>query len=206
MPGLYKKRIHGISSQTMADVNEYFTFVQSTVRKYLPKCLVDALNDALNKIGLEDFSKLGSYKEMKVLNKGNSFENSSINSNQISYSFMPSASFGCNNLLSLHTDEDMFLSVIHVHAKSDITHCQNYSQYESNTSIVKYFSFNDGTSVALRSGDILIFNPTIPHCVSSNTDDYSDDDVYCISHYFKTLVVSRNNNKIAFDQNVTSTV
>ena len=50
----------------------------------------------------------------------------------------------------------------------------------------------------MRSGDILVFNPTIPHYVSSTTDAYKNDDVYCISHYFKSLIAGRNNNDIEF--------
>ena len=70
-----------------------------------------------------------------------------------------------------------------------------------NSNIIKYFSFDNRVTVAIRNGDILIFNPTVKHCISSKTDQYKEEDVYCISHYFKTLLSSRNNNSIIFDLN-----
>ena len=111
---------------------------------------------------------------------------------------MPSASFGSNNLLPLHTDQDMFLSVVHVHALSDVSFVNDNSCYDMCSKVSKYFTFDDGESVAMRSGDILVFNPTIPHCVSSTTNGYQDDDVFCISHYFKSLIAGSNNNHIEF--------
>lgn len=195
MRGLYKKTITGVSDVDVAHVNAYFNFVQEVVKKHLPHCLMNKFNDVLNYIGLEDFSKLQLYSEK--MSMPNDFEQSQHNENN--YSFMPSASFGTNNLLPLHTDEDMFLSIVHVHALSDIISDDKCSRYELHTKVVKYFTFNNGNTVAMRSGDILVFNPTIPHCVSSNTDHYRSDEVFCVSHYFKSLIAGRNNNNIVFD-------
>ena len=196
MPGLYKKSINGVADENVKNVNQYFNYVERTVKKYLPQCLLESLNIALNEIGLEDLSKVGSYKQMKESIEPISSSDGSGCCEKIEYNFMPSASFGCNNLLQLHTDKDMFLSIIHVHARSDIRNTIGGSNYNFESDIVKYFTFNDGTSIALRSGDILVFNPTIHHCVSSNTDLYCNDDVFCVSHYFKSLIAGRNNNNI----------
>ena len=43
------------------------------------------------------------------------------NQDKLDFNFMPSASFGSNNLLSMHIDHDMFLSIVHVHCSSDIS-------------------------------------------------------------------------------------
>ena len=67
-----------------------------------------------------------------------------------------------------------------------------------NTGVIKYFSFDNRVTVALRNGDILVFNPTIKHCISSKTEDYQEKEVFCVSHYFKTLLCSRNDNSIIF--------
>ena len=111
---------------------------------------------------------------------------------------MPSTSFGINNFLAMHTDKDMFLSVVHVHSdkESDSVYKQKYALH---TDIIKYFTFDNAVSVTLRSGDLLIFNPTIQHCISTTTTKYSSHNNYCISHYFKTAVASRNDNAIKFE-------
>ena len=194
MSGIYKKRIPGISEDHVNNVDCYFQFVQDVVKQHLPMCLLRKFNDALNMIGLEDLSRVKYYAEKK--NSIGLTEHSSGTYSE--HNFMPSASFGSNNLLPLHTDQDMFLSVVHVHCHSDVVVNDENSFYKKNCNISKYFNFDDGESVAMRSGDILIFNPTIPHCVSSTTESYTNEDVFCLSHYFKSLIAGRNNNKIEF--------
>ena len=194
MPGIYKKKIHGVSDLHIENVNKYFKFVQECVTKHLPLCLLKRFNEVLNIVGLEDFDTVEVYAEKKKL-RGTCVE--SINK-CFKHSFMPSASFGSNNLLPLHTDQDMFLSIVQVHALSDVSSQNGSSSYDMSCKVAKYFTFDDGESVALRSGDILVFNPTIPHCVSSTTNEYQNDKVFCISHYFKSLIAGRNNNLIEF--------
>ena len=198
-PGLYKKRIKGVHDSDIGNVERYFKFVQGLVKKYIPQSLLNVLNVALNEVDLEDMSQIKGYKEMKKQNVEYLSQNTSTEENVFKvYDFMPSASYGCNNLLPLHTDEDMFLSIIHVHAASDVIKRHDSSYYKLKADISKYFTFDDGSSVGMRSGDILVFNPTISHCVSSNTDRYAKDEVFCVSHYFKSLIAGRNNNKIKF--------
>ena len=181
------------------NIDAYFNFVECLVKKYLPKCLLHVFDTCLKEVELEDLSLIRGYKDMKEINsKLDTFDMSHKSKKDINYSFMPSASFGSNNLLPLHIDEDMFLSIIHVHATSDLCRNKNQSSYMLKSDVAKYFRFNDGTSIAMWSGDILVFNPTILHCVSSNTDRYSQDEVFCVSHYFKSLIAGRNNNKIKF--------
>ena len=43
------------------------------------------------------------------------------NQDKLDFNFMPSASFGSNNLLPMHIDHDMCLSIVHVHCSSDIS-------------------------------------------------------------------------------------
>ena len=50
-----------------------------------------------------------------------------------------------------------------------------------------------GVAVALRPGDILIFNPNEQHAISSRCRD--EDDVYITTLYLKTAIVSLNDNK-----------
>ena len=68
-----------------------------------------------------------------------------------------------------------------------------------NTNIIKYFTFDNNISVGLRNGDILIFNQIVKHCISTKTDSYCNDDVFCVSNYMKSTLCGSNNNKIQFD-------
>ena len=78
---------------------------------------------------------------------------------------MPSTSFWPNNLLLLHTDKDMFLSIVHVHFAKDTENIHDKSCYKLNSGIVKCFSFDNVKTVGVRSGDILISNRIISLCV-----------------------------------------
>ena len=159
---------------------------------------MEKLNTVLNDIEMDDFDCVKSYSEQKNIN---SLDDCQYDSNKTDYrnmSFMPSTSFGINNFLAMHTDKDMFLSVVHVHSDNDIDITSD-GEYVIQSNIVKYFTFDNAVSVGLRSGDLLIFNPTIDHCISTTTKKYCTHNNYCISHYFKTAIASRNNNSINFE-------
>ena len=95
--------------------------------------------------------------------------------------------FGVNIHLSCHTDKDYTYSIVSVHLSRH--------QYELDNRIVAYFYFPRlGIAVALRPGDLLVFNPSEPHAVSPRCN--KDDQVYCLSMYLKTSVVGLNDNRI----------
>jgi hypothetical protein len=94
----------------------------------------------------------------------------------------PSLACGRNTFLPLHTDMDYFLSAVAVHTNR-----------QTGNVVLQYFCFPTlGITVALRNGDVLLFNPTIPHCISSPTSDRYE--VFSMSAYLKSLVVSGNSN------------
>jgi hypothetical protein len=65
--------------------------------------------------------------------------------------------------------------------------------YQNDDWIVCYFAFPQiGITVALQPGDILMFNPQEPHCISLRYN--KDDNIYCISSYLKTQVMGLNDN------------
>ncbi len=69
------------------------------------------------------------------------------------------------------------------------------SQYHLNDDVTVYFCFPTlGVSVPLRPGDYLLFNPLIPHCISSHCKH--EDDIMCVSMYLKTAIVGLNNNSL----------
>jgi hypothetical protein len=99
--------------------------------------------------------------------------------------------FGTNVFLRCHTDEDFTMSMVNVHLKG-------MHQYSPSDPIVVYFCFPTlGVAVPLRPGDFLLFNPRIPHCVSSRCRQA--DEVISLSMYLKTAVVGMNNNGLPLD-------
>jgi hypothetical protein len=95
--------------------------------------------------------------------------------------------FGINVHLSCHTDHDYTWSVVSLHLLG--------YQYKLIDGIIAYFCFPRlGVAVPLRPGDILVFNPTEPHAISSRCN--REDKVYCLSMYLKTAVVGLNDNTI----------
>ena len=93
--------------------------------------------------------------------------------------------FGVNVFLRCHTDKDFTMSIVQVHM-DDI-------MYHNEDRIVCYFTFPRlGIAVSLRPGDILMFNPQEPHCISSRCNE--EDEIYCISYYLKMQVVGLNDN------------
>ena len=127
--------------------------------------------------------------------------------------YFPSMATGRNACLEIHTDDDAFFSVVVIYRKGDMRtgkvkrkkrkgdrkqKVDTYSYIHEDSEVLKYFTFETGITVALRTGDILMFNPQIKHCVSSNTDTCKGDDVYCTSFYFKSMVMGLNDNSAKF--------
>ena len=54
--------------------------------------------------------------------------------------------------------------------------------------------YNRQYDIALRPGDILVFNPQMYHSVSSRADDAQH--IWCLSLYLKTALVGGNDNSI----------
>ena len=91
---------------------------------------------------------------------------------------------GVNVVLNAHSDPDFVVSLTSVHLRETYT-----------DRVLIYFCFPSlGMAVPLRAGDQLIFNPTIPHMISSRCEP--EDDVYCTSLYLKTNVLGLNDNSL----------
>ena len=98
-----------------------------------------------------------------------------------------SVGFGHNVYLECHRDDDFTYSITTV-----ITD----DPEELNDEILAYFCFPRlGIAVPLRAGDILLFNATEPHAMSSRTS--LEKNVYAVSTYTKTAVIGLNDNSIS---------
>jgi hypothetical protein len=95
--------------------------------------------------------------------------------------------FGENVFLECHADHDFARSIVMV--QMDNHQCGPHDR------VVAYFCFPRlGIAVALRPGDLLIFNALEPHAISSRC--HKSDKLLCVSMYLKTAVVGLNNNDI----------
>jgi hypothetical protein len=93
--------------------------------------------------------------------------------------------FGVNVYLRAHIDQDFTYSVIQVHVDG--------VGYSLNDDVVCNFCFPKlGVAVALKPGDFLLINALEHHCLSSRC--HSGYDIFCVSSYLKTAVVSGNDN------------
>jgi hypothetical protein len=94
---------------------------------------------------------------------------------------------GVNVYLSAHIDKDFTYCATSIHRRSE---------YHEEDSTLAYFAFPRlGIAIPLRAGDVLFFNPTEPHCVSSRVNN--DDEIYCVSLYLKSDNIGKNNNSLA---------
>jgi hypothetical protein len=103
----------------------------------------------------------------------------------------PSIAVAANVVMEMHTDQDFIMGCASaIGGKSFQPHDPGGSD------ILQYFCFPPtGVAIGLRNGDLLLFNPTIPHCVSSRAT--MDQDVICTSFYLKTAIVGGNDNSLA---------
>lgn len=113
---------------------------------------------------------------------------------------LPTLAVSRNVALSMHTDNDASLSVVIVYRRQDIDDRQTPKRFCRMAEILKYFTFGCGISIGLRSGDVLIFNPQIEHCISTNTDTCIESGVMTTSHYYKSSVIGLNDNSIRIKQ------
>ena len=61
--------------------------------------------------------------------------------------------------------------------------------------MLAYFCFPTlGVAVPMKPGDFLLFNSTIPHCISSQC--HADEKIMCIAMFLKTVVLGLNNHAI----------
>ena len=88
--------------------------------------------------------------------------------------------------LRAHTDPDFTYSVMSAHLLD-----HQYLQDE----IIAYFCFPTlGVAVPIRPGDQLIFNPQVPHCISSRCNPHQT--VISTALYLKAAVVGLNDNTL----------
>ena len=105
------------------------------------------------------------------------------------HSLFASLAAGRNVYLNAHHNEDFWLSVVIV-----IGLLPN-KKLALDDGILAFMCFpRKGLCIALCVGDIIVFNPTKWHCISSCTNNL--DKFFCLSFYNKSAVVGKNDNSI----------
>lgn len=105
--------------------------------------------------------------------------------------FFPALSVSENDCRPIHVDKDASLSLLHVWMTE--VGLPDHVQKE----IVQYFCLPTfGYKIALRPGDMVIFNPKFPHGASSRTACYNDRAVVLGSYYLKDDHVSGRDNSM----------
>ena len=96
----------------------------------------------------------------------------------------PAMVAGRNVFLNVHTDRDLVWCLTTVIAEGLV---------EVEDEVICYFCFPSlNVAVPLRNGDMLLFNPNVPHCVSSRCN--GEKEAFCVSFYFDPLLPSENSN------------
>ena len=219
--GLYKKSF--VDEAHQYTIDKMTAYIEQKCSPFINKKVMKAWRSVLDAVGLE-VGNVGPLQKRKSepegeLEDGEMCEDSKrITSNAepknkvTKCRLFPSMATGRNTCLQMHTDEDAFLSVVCIYQHEDIEVSRikkrkdgtklwmdkTTSNIKMNCDVLKYFTFSSGVSVGLRTGDILMFNPQIEHCISSNTDVCKDSDVFCTSHYFKSSILGLNDNSQAF--------
>ena len=101
-----------------------------------------------------------------------------------------------NYMSPAHTDEDAFMSTLFVSCAPKTEDKKDTGLYELNQEVAVHFIFpTEGVGVALRPGDVLMFNPIYYHCVSQRSEYYKSDEIFLTSLYLKNKQISGNDNR-----------
>lgn len=88
-----------------------------------------------------------------------------------------------------HIDQDFVFSILQITSAG--------LQCSTDDPPCQHFCFPEfGRAIALRPGDVLLFNPHVYHCMAPKTAHYQAHDVHATSLYTKTGHVGLNNNSI----------
>ena len=108
-------------------------------------------------------------------------EDSQQNKNGESCRIYGAFACGVNVYLNAHKDKDFTYCATSIHMRNP---------YQESQRTVAFFAFpNIGIAIPLRPGDVLFFNPTEEHCISSRC--CNNDDIYCMSLYLKSDNIGR---------------
>ncbi len=199
---IYKipKNVEGTESQVW--VRKWMSKVSNVVeKKYVPTKILSAFHKAGREVGFNGFEVDGVPMKNKAKNateKGKKVRGHKTKKSRPRVCLFPTLALSKSVALTMHNDEDVFFSVAAVYAEDDWNNCTK--RLKKNCEVLKYFTFGCGISVAMRTGDMLLFNPQEQHCISTNTEACGEKGVFTTSHYCKANLFGLNDNDIIFDE------
>jgi hypothetical protein len=180
-PGVFPNRAgHGTAVSALFDLEECH---HQALSRYVNKCETLAMKSMTKEVpsGLNKAKLMFPYPTFP--GRGTGCPNSRI------FSSIATAHNVC---LNSHTDDDAIYGVV-TNLDSDPTKIPSIDDEVS-----LYFTFPTlGLAIALRPGDILFFNPTIYHSVSSRCNPQQN--IWCTSLYTKNAVVGSNDNTLLLE-------
>lgn len=139
-------------------------------------------------VALESFADTSILRQLSVAKQVVPFRTMSTPNASADVKYFGAIAFGQNVFLRCHTDDDFTMSVTQIFLKG-------IDCYDVHDNVVAFFCFpTRGLAVPMRPGDFVLFDATLPHCVSSRCH-YSDD-IMCVTYYLKSKVVGMNDNSI----------
>jgi hypothetical protein len=109
-----------------------------------------------------------------------------------------------NYISPAHIDQDSFLSIMTVSFVPKNHPVENKYSYIMDMPVAVYFCIPvRNLAIALRPGDVIIFNPLEYHCISQRTEHYRTEEVFITSFYFKTMQIGLNDNSIPHENKQT---
>jgi hypothetical protein len=94
-----------------------------------------------------------------------------------------------------HCDDDFFYSLLTINVPTLVP--KSKSVYAMDAHVAHHFVFPEfGVAVAMRPGDLLLFNAQCYHCLSHKEDAYDGQPVHSTSFYLKTNIIGKNDNSL----------
>ena len=178
-PGIYAKRngqgweqklLNKLTHQQWNTLYKYVNNLEGKAMSYMSPSILKGVDIARKFVPYPTFPSPDGKKESKL---------------------SASLAAGRDICLNCHTDDDSMYGII-----SPID-CDT-ARFEFDSDICCYFAFPEfGFAVALRPGDVLVFNPRTNHCVSSRVNQ--SQHLWLTSLYLKSAVVGGNDNSVALD-------
>jgi hypothetical protein len=88
---------------------------------------------------------------------------------------------GKNYCLNSHTDDDSFYCSLTAIVSQHGLQPERFDKYRLDAKVTNYFAFAEqGIAMAVRPGDMLLFNPLYQHCLTSCTLHCQKRCVLCV--------------------------
>jgi hypothetical protein len=159
---------------------------EETAAKFLPTNFLTGISKVIHAAGCVTMSKTSS-GEQKKKEKNDAAMFAAL-ANAIDYNAIDYSS-------RAHTDLDFWFSLLTVNVPLLLS--STVKNYQYDLEVAHHFVFPEfGTAVAIRPGDLLLFNPRYFHCLSHKEVHYDDLRVHATSFYLKTNMLGMNDNSI----------